>query len=135
MTYASAKTTLRGSMPFRRGSVVTSNRISPREAGRPPRMEEPEESYDQLRSLVGPHLKPDLDLVATILGLLGRCVVGRAQRLVRPHANGVDLARRDTPVDQLLHDHLRALRGQLLVVIGLAARVGVPRNLELVGLH
>src|SRR3982750_1031308 len=117
MTYASAKTTLRGSIPFRRGSVVTSDRISPREARRPPRTAEPEESG----------LEPDLDLGAAFLRLLGRRVVGRDERLVRAHADRDDLAGRDAARDQLLDHDRRALAGQLLVVLGLAARVGVPR--------
>ena len=74
---------------------------------------------------------PDLDLVAAVLLLLGVGVVGRHEGLVGAHAHGDDLVGVDAARDELLDDRRRTLGGQFLVVLGLAARIRVTRDLEL----
>src|ERR1039457_646218 len=80
-------------------------------------------------------LEAQLNLVAAVLRLLGRCVVGRDQRPVRAHAHGHDLALGDPARDELTLDDRGAFARQLLVVLGLAARIGVTGNLELEAGH
>src|SRR3990172_7548179 len=74
-----------------------------------------------------------LDLVPPVAGLLGGSVVRRDQAALRAQPDRLQLHLRDPSRDQLLFDHGRALRGEVLVVGRGAGRVGVAGGAELEG--